>query len=209
MFFDSIEQILARLEQQPGWEKYRDYRQLLKCWHNTVSRNTAQHSRPLYITRQVLWVATSSAARAQELSFQRYSLLKKLNHQLPFTLKDIRFSTSQWHQTTEQDSIEQTLFSISSKQKSKINLTYSKVVDKRAKSNNQESQGTLSPAAKAKAAAERWLETVKQNSASFPSCPKCDAPTPIGEIERWNLCYLCVAQKWSQEYRPPTFPEPK
>ncbi len=209
MFFNSIEQILAQLEQQPGWEKYREYRQLLKCWHNTVSQNTAQHTRPLHITRQVLWVATSSAARAQELSFQRYTLLKKLNNQLPFALKDIRFSSSQWHQKSQQSNTEQTLFNISNKQKSKINLTAPKIVDKKVQNNSQKSPQKSSPVTQAKAAAESWLKTVKQNSSSFSACPNCGSPTPRGEIERWSLCYLCIAQKWSQEYRPPTFPESK
>ncbi len=84
MHFNSVEQILTQLEQQPGWEKFREYRQLLKYWDNTVNQQIGEHTRPLYITRQVLWVATSSAARAQELSFQRYSLLKRLNKQLTF-----------------------------------------------------------------------------------------------------------------------------
>ena len=81
----------------------REYRQLLKCWHNTVNQTTAQHTRPLHITLSVFWVATSSAARAQELTFQRYTLLKRLNQQLPFTIKDIRFTTSGWEQSPSQD----------------------------------------------------------------------------------------------------------
>ncbi|MGV2390306.1 MAG UNVERIFIED_CONTAM: DUF721 domain-containing protein [Microcystis novacekii LVE1205-3] len=41
--------------------------------------------------RGVLSVATSSAALAQELSLQRYSLLKRLNSQLETPLSNIRF----------------------------------------------------------------------------------------------------------------------
>ena len=208
MFFDSLEKILTKLEQQPGWEKYREYRQLLECWQKTVSPNIAKNTRPLHISRQIMWVATSSAARAQELSFQRYSLLTKLNHQLPYTLKDIRFSSSQWHQLTKQREPEKTLFEISNKYKSRINLTDDSL-NKQVQDNCQKSQRKSSSAIKARAAAESWLRTIKENSASFLSCPNCDSPTPIKEIERWNSCYLCVAQKWSQEYHPPTFPERK
>lgn len=209
MYFNSLEQILNQLEQQPGWEKFCEYRQLLKCWQNTVSSNTAQHTRPLYIERQILWVATSSAARAQELSFQRYSLLKKLDRQLPFALKDIRFSSSNWHQATELNCTQQTLFKISNQQKSKINLSNSQVGKKKLENNPGKLLQVTSPSKKAKAAAERLLHTIKQNSNAFIVCPNCNSPTPIEEIERWSLCYHCVAQKWSQEYRPPTFPESK
>ena len=117
LHFNSVEQILTQLEQQPGWEKFKEYRQLLKCWHSTVNQTTAEHTRPLYVARQVLWVAASNASRAQELSFQRYTLLKRLNKQLPFTLKDIRFSSSQWHQTQQPN---QPVIFNASKQKSKV-----------------------------------------------------------------------------------------
>lgn len=195
MYFNSVEQILTQLEKQPGWEKFRDYRQLLKCWHNTVNQNTAKHTRPLHITRQVLWVATSSAARAQELSFQRYTLLKRLNKQLPFTLKDIRFSSSQWHQKTYLDTNE-ILFSTSKPKSKKTTSNIGKQINSSRNTNS---------VTEAKIAAKRWLETISKSSSL--SCPNCGAFTPTGEIERWNCCYLCVAQKWSKEYRPPTFPE--
>ena len=200
MHFNSVEQILTQLEKQPGWEKFREYRQLLKCWHSTVNRTTAEHTRPLYIARQVLWVAASSASRAQELSFQRYTLLKRLNKQLPFTLKDIRFSSSQWHQT-QQPNTQSAVFNISERQKSQVNTS---------SPNNTSQTGdrpSVSASTTAKDAARRWLETLKQTSSSLLSCPNCHSPTPKEEIERWNLCHHCIAAKWSEEYRPPTFPE--
>ncbi len=205
LHFNSVEQILTQLEQQPGWEKFRDYRQLLKCWHNTVNQNTAKHTRPLYITRQVLWVATSSAARAQELSFQRYSLLKKLNNQLPFTLKDIRFTSSGWHQATHQENTKEILFKIPKQQKSKNIATEKDLVEEQLENELKQS----SPSTKAKIVAKRWLEKVNQSQSSWLSCPNCGSQTSSAEIERWNMCYLCIAQKWSREYRPASFPEIK
>ena len=204
MNFDSIEKILNQLAKQPGWSKFRDYQQLLKCWHSSVNQNTAQHTRPLYIARQVLWVATDSAARAQELSFQRYALLKRLNRQLPFTLKDIRFSSSGWHQKNYLLNSSEIFFKVS-QQQSEPKASEPKIVTKSIQNNIDSS----SPAEKAKLAAQSWLERVEQNSASWLSCPICNAPTSTREIDRWNSCYLCVSQKWSQEYRPPTFPESK
>ena len=199
LHFNSVEQILTQLSQQPGWEKFREYRQLLKCWNSTVNQTTAEHTRPLYIARQVLWVAASSATRAQELSFQRYTLLKRLNKQLPFTLKDIRFSSSQWHQTQQQK--KPIIFNASRQQKSKIdspNTTPQEL---------GKGQTSLSSTT-AKDAARRWLETLKQSSSTLLCCPNCHSHTPKEEIERWNLCHHCVAAKWSKKYRPP-IPETK
>ncbi len=207
MHFNSVEQILTQLEQQPGWEKFREYRQLLQCWERTVNQNIAQQTRPLYINRQVLYVATSSAARSQELSFQRYTLLKRLNKQLTFALKDIRFSSSQWHQKTNESEIKQSIFIISDRQKSTI------VPDLFASlplaNNHSNSINDLSPQDKAKNAAQRWIKTIEKKSFLALLCPNCNSTTPKAEIERWNLCYHCVAQKWSKEYRPPISPSIK
>lgn len=208
MHFNSVEQILTKLEQQPGWEKFKEYRQLLKCWDNAVNQETSKHTRPLYITRQVLWVAASSATRAQELSFQRYALLKRLNKQLPFTLKDIRFSSSGWHQKRYKPEQQVNLFKISNQAKSQVKSTVkSTVANSRTIYTEQETKGieTKSDPNQAKSAARRWLKTLEQVNSSLLTCPRCQALTPQGEIERWNSCHHCIAQKWSQEYRPATF----
>ena len=206
--FDSVEDILSWLEQQPGWEKFRDYRQLLECWQKTVSRQTATHTRPLQISRQVLWVATTSAAMAQELSFQRYTLLKKLNQQLPFALKDIRFSAGGWEQTEVSDRTigEPVLFRTSEYHKQP--KSKKKLIDLRKSEKILDNTSKRSASAsKAQTAAQKYLTAIRQNSSSLSVCPQCGCDTPPQEIERWNLCYLCIAQKWSKEYRLPSFPE--
>ena len=210
MHFNSVEQILAQLEQQPGWEKFRHHRQLLKVWHNTVSQNTAEHTRPLYVSRQVLWVSTNSAARAQELSFQRYALLKRLNQQLPFVLKDIRFSASGLDRVQDLAETKKILFTISQQnqsQENKNNLRNLAFGVNTSDNSSDEKQTSK----KAIAAARRWLKIAAQNNKDSPLllCSICNAPTPTGEIERWNCCYLCIAQKWSRKYKPPAFLDPK
>ena len=207
LHLNSVEQILQQLEQQPGWEKFREYRQLLKCWSNTVDRNTAKHTRPLYISRQVLWVATSSAARAQELSFQRYSLLKRLNRQLAFELRDLRFSSSQWHQSSY-DSSQPSLFQISDRQKSRTEVNRP-FVSQKLRDESQSSFDDRSSPAKAKSAVRQWLKTLQHRQQLSVACPICNAPTSQGELERWNSCYHCVAQKRFREYRPVPFSEPE
>ena len=221
LHFNSVDKILAQLENQPGWEKFREHRQLLQCWERVVSKQMAAQTRPLYITRQILYVATSSAARAQELSFQRYTLLKRLNKQLTFDLKEIRFSSSGWHQKIYQKEEQATLFTISDRHKLK-NTALPNTTLKKDKCQNEvdEVRGSpvvlrrglsdhLSPQDKAKEAAQRWLKMVEQRSLNTLPCPKCNSPTAKEELARWNLCHHCVAQQWSEKYRVPNFRKPE
>jgi predicted nucleic acid-binding Zn ribbon protein len=226
LHFDSVEQILSQLETQPGWEKLREYRQLLKCWSRVVNQQVALHTRPLCINRQILYVATSSSARAQELAFQRYTLLKRLNQQsdLAAEIKDIRFSSSQWHQESHSPLHQANLdiFTISDHQRrGKANLQQTgidpdsavalKQANETAKAGNLENNVSqaLPPSEQAKKAAQSWLNSVEQKLITTPTCSKCNSVTSQAELNRWNSCHHCAAQKWSEEYRPPTFSEPE
>ena len=215
MHFNSVEQVLNQLETQPGWEKFRQHRQLLKCWDRTVSPKIAQHTRPLYINRQIFYIATDSAARAQELSFQRYTLLKRINQQLTFEIRDLRFSSSQWHQNTYQQTDPEILFTIGDyatrtlcdRQKTKANHTASSKSLQKNKIEQKE-DNTASPQDRAKQAVLDWLKRKEQRTSVF-FCPRCEATTSKEELARWSLCHHCIAQQWLEEYRPPTFPKPK
>lgn len=203
LHFNSVEQILTQLESQPGWEKFHAYRQLLQCWERVVNQQMAQYTRPLYVNRQILYVATSSAARAQELSFQRYTLLKRLNQQLTTEIKDLHFSSSQWYQKTYLQET-QALFTISNRHKIIIPR-----VSAALKQDPEETKAdSLSAQERAKNAAQRWLKTIEQTKDTL-ACPKCNSQVSQAEINRWNLCHHCVAQKWSEEYCPPFFPQPE
>ncbi len=205
--FSSIEQILAQIQQQPGWEQYQQYCQLLECWQKTVTKTTSQYTRLLYIKRGVLWVATSSSARAQELSFQRYSLLKKLNSQLPFSLKDIRFSASQWNSAIEPNQQQDDAALVNKNKKYATNLNSQENI-RRSRLSNAETVNSKSLISKVnedpQAVVRRWIELVQTSSNSLKSCPQCASPTPEVELKRWNLCHHCIAKKWSIEYRYPT-----
>lgn len=208
MHFDSVDQILAQLERQPGWEKFREYRQLLKCWDKTVNQKIAQHTRPLYINRQVLYIATSSAARAQELSFQRYALLKRLNKQLAFDLKDLRFSSSQWQQQIYQPKIQSGSFIFRKSQKYRVDPNPSFSLQPTDGTTNDKTN-CISDQDQAKNAAQRWLKNIERRSLLNVFCPECNCSTSNEELARWNSCYHCIAQKWSEEYRFPNVPETK
>lgn len=183
MSFNSLDRIIALLEQQPGWEQYQQYRQVVDCWQQVIDQKLAQHTRPLYISRQILWVAISSYSLAQELSLQRFYLLKKLNHQLSFVLKDIRFSPQHWYQSKNSASN-----STQSSHPSQIEIsqTENKIVNS-------------APAKDLNTAVQRWQKILQERSQNLPTCPQCGCPTPLGELERWQLCCHCISQKWATE----------
>lgn len=210
VFFNSLAKILTQIEQQPEWTAYRQYRQLLECWGKIVAPTTAKHTKPIYINRQILWVATSSAARAQELSFQRYGLLKKLNAQLPFTLKDIRFSSSQWQSVTSLQQTDNKLIKVTDNKNPKIKVSYAQKsansvkIGKSSANHEQLTSSKLSSPQDASTAVKNWWQLRQKQTRSLPLCPQCQVPTPLTELNRWNLCHHCVAKKWSTEYRPST-----
>ena len=188
MFFASLEEILAQIEQQPGWEKYQEYCQVLECWQKIVNKQIAEHTRPLYITRQIFWVATVSSVWAQELSLQRYSLLGKLNNQLPFLLKDIRFSPIQGQQVYNDSTSAQTLNNQHRSHPSQIKVNKSEI-----------SLNNLSSPDDPREIVKHWLTALQKRSPNLFICPQCQSLTPEGELKRWNLCCHCVAQKWAEK----------
>jgi predicted nucleic acid-binding Zn ribbon protein len=220
--FSSIGQVLAKIQQQPGWEQYQQYCQLLECWEKTVTENTARFARPLYLKREVLWVATSNSARAQELTFQRYSLLKKLNSELPFSLKDIRFSTSGWKSRIEpiqsKDAVAMVrarpyhsrvgfVSPVPNHHQDATNFNDSTDFERSPEVNFEaiDSQSLIARVHRdPQAIVRRWIELAKTKNNQLQSCPECGVSTPEAELKRWNLCHHCIAKKWSTKYRPPT-----
>jgi predicted nucleic acid-binding Zn ribbon protein len=180
MSFDSLDRILEALEKQPGWEAHRQYRHLLQCWETVVAPKTLKQTRPLYVSRDVLFVATASAVWAQNLSLQRYSLLKKLNVLLPKPLVDIRFSSAQWYNVkpaASQATQEEHPGAIASGPSLPL------------------PNKNLTP----QEAFQRWAEVIKARSQYLPVCPCCQCPTPPGELERWTVCSHCASKQWSSQ----------
>lgn len=180
MFFDSLKSVLNNVIQQPEWEKYREYSQIIDCWQQVVNSQILKHTKPLYQERGILYVATSSAVWAQELSLQRFSLLKKLNLCLNSPLKDIRFSPASWHNQVKQEN---------------IIIPSQEIKQQQLKKENQ-------PQVDANTAVQNWLNQIKNNSQNLTTCPQCQSFTPQAELSRWGVCRYCIAQKWHNEYRP-------
>ena len=188
MSFNSISKLLEALEKPPGWEQQRQYRRLVQLWQGIVGEKIVPHTRPLYISRQVLWVATSSSVIAQELSLKRYSLLKKLNDRLSDPLVDVRFSPARWHDRN-------------TRKADGLNLCASNerehpsqwAIDEELSSSKHLPEGN-----DPKTAFARWAKFIQDRSHSLSVCPVCQSPTPKGELQRWDMCAYCVSNQWAQ-----------
>ncbi|MGB3205619.1 MAG: DciA family protein [Crinalium sp.] len=185
MSFESINNILGALENQAEFQKITLFRRLLRCWASVVGTAAISHTRPISISRDVLFVATSSSAWSNNLSLQRYRLLKQLNAQLHIRLIDIRFSTAQWQDVVGQGNYED------EREKSLISQHPSWVGDVVSLQGEIEQPKVTD----AYTAFENWAKRVKERSHQLPLCPQCQCPTPTGELQRWGVCSLCTSKQ--------------
>lgn len=195
MFSNSLKKILQQISQKPEWEQYRQYCEVQEHWQKIASRKIAQNTQPKFISRQILWIATSSSVWAQELSLQRYSILKKLNPKLTFTLTDIKFSPADWNKLSQDYGSEPI-----GKKETKIKQLKSTNKDLNQAKELENNHITNDPAV----ALQEWLEKIqlKANSPTLPHslCPQCNSLTPLQELERWQVCCHCISNKWLAEY---------
>lgn len=181
MSFQGLDQIFRVLTKQPEWESYRQYCHLVEIWQRVLADNrVSSQTKPLYVARQVLWVATSSSVWAQHLTMQRYQLLKDLNALLPEPLTDIRFSSARWYNAQAQGEANTTSLG------QDVHPSYIGYLPERPGTNSSSVNGFLA-----------WLDQRHWYSQHLPPCPQCQAPTPVGEIARWGVCALCAAGSFS------------
>ncbi|MBN3876798.1 MULTISPECIES: DUF721 domain-containing protein [unclassified Nostoc] len=182
MSLKSINDVLRILEKQAKWQE-QPFQHLLKCWAEVVGPVVAANTRPLSIQRDVLSVATSSAAWAQNLTFGRTSLLLKLNKKLPTPLVDIRFSTAGWQNPSAERKQQQTV---------SPHEHPSYIGDEINRPN-------ATPTKDVNAAFGHWTKIVRSRSHGLPLCPQCQSPTPPGELQRWEVCSVCAAKQFSKQ----------
>ncbi|MUH00182.1 DUF721 domain-containing protein [Scytonema sp. UIC 10036] len=184
MSLKSINNILSVLETQSKWQE-QPFPQLLKHWSEIVGAAVAAHTQPVSVQRDVLRVATSSAAWAQNLTFERKRLLLKLNDKLSLSLVDIHFSTAGWQRPKEKLAKEQ----ISARE----HPSYVGGADSPCK--------LTAPAFDANATFQHWAKRVQARSHSLPLCPACHSPTPLGELQRWQVCSICAAKQFDSRFQ--------
>ena len=184
MDFQSLNQILDYLQIMERSPQQQQFLKLMEYWEQVLGVMATQ-TKPLYIDRGVLYVATSSAALSQELSFRVPQLLDKLNHLLPKPLENIRFSAAHWHKIhshksrqTEKNDWLQHPSMIPQPQKPTLEDSTDK---------NQSPQATF----------QNWAKAIDTRFQDLPLCPQCQCPTPPGEIQRWSVCAICATKQWS------------
>ncbi|MEB3178405.1 MAG: DciA family protein [Nostocaceae cyanobacterium] len=181
MSLKSLNDILEALEAQAKWQE-QPFPHVLRCWSEVVGAKIADHTRPLSIQRQILWVATKSAAWSQNLTFERQRLLRELNARLPSPLVDIRFSCAGWHRPQEVAQPPKPL------NRQRHHPSY--LADKLS----------LPPDAPlldgdVNTTFQRWAKVTQTRSRFLPLCPQCQCPTPPGELQRWDVCAVCAAKQ--------------
>ena len=187
MSLKSLHHVLGALQSQEGWRSRQQLQQLLACWFEVVGPAVAAQTRPISIQRQVLNVAASSSAWANNLTFERQRILEKLSAHLPYSLSDIRFSTAQWQPYRGSSPLEAAseASAIWQKHPSRVPDPFA-AARARAKSEQQDADSAF----------RHWAEVVQGRSQHLPLCPHCDCPTPEGELKRWSVCSLCVTKSW-------------
>jgi predicted nucleic acid-binding Zn ribbon protein len=105
MSWSSIDQVITNITQQPAWDAYRTWQEILDAWPQVLeslqipNQTTADLATQIYPHKRsgdVLQVATNNAALADLCTWQRRSILKILNTTLTQPLTEIRFSSGRW-----------------------------------------------------------------------------------------------------------------
>ncbi|HEY9837321.1 MAG TPA: DciA family protein [Vampirovibrionales bacterium] len=185
MAFNSLDHLLGALAAQTLGQQQREYQQLLEAWAIAVGPKINQYTRPLTVERGVLRVATSSAAWAQNLMFERRRILQRLNVGRSEVIADIRFSPKDWVKSDMKcpDLADQEI--LWQDHPSRLaELSADAGIPKGSEVKN------------AQGAFDRWAAGVQARSLGLPLCPHCGCPTPPGELARWEVCALCAPKQW-------------
>ncbi|KPQ35935.1 MAG: Zn-ribbon-containing protein [Phormidesmis priestleyi Ana] len=200
MALEGLKSLIKGLEDQESWKAQKQFRLVLLHWPKSVGFAVARVTRPVGIQRGSLYVATATATWAQTLSYERLTILHKLNRYQRLPLKGIRFSTAQWtHRNSTSDPNKppennSDLPSMSPGQ-----------------DNNPQAKGRLanhpsyigdiphlpkSAVATPEKAFEQWASMMQKMQTHQALCPRCRCHCPQGELKRWAICALCAAKQW-------------
>lgn len=177
MTLEGLNGLIKGLESQESWQAQKQFRLVLQHWPKSVGFAVARKTRPIAIQRGTLYVATATAAWANTLAYERLNILQKLNRYQHKPLKNIRFSTAQWAEST--DTARPTQAKVQ-------HPSYVGEVPHLPK---------IAPQTPSEAF-QRWAKAVQQIQLSQALCPQCQCRCPQGEIDRWGACALCTTKHW-------------
>jgi predicted nucleic acid-binding Zn ribbon protein len=189
MALEGLDGLIKGLEQQESWQVQKQFRLVLLHWPKSVGFAVARITRPIGIQRGTLYVATSTAAWAQTLSYERFNILNKLNRYQKQPLKGMRFSTAQWAQTTPASQAK----SLSENPAAQGRLAHHPSYIGHIPSLPSLPVGI---AQTPKESFQRWANTMQQMQLNQALCPRCQCHCPQGELDRWACCALCATKRW-------------
>ncbi len=193
MALQPLNRVLGNLEGQYKRQDAQRLAQVQGCWSEVVGNVVAVQTRPYNCQQGILKVATSSAAWAQNLVFERQRILEKLNKNLPFLISDIRFSTAHWHEQPTSAS-----FPGDEQQTALWQGHPSRLLDNSSghQENQQQNPESVEVQVDPLVAFQAWANAMRSRSKNLPLCPQCHCPTPSGELARWQQCAVCAAKHW-------------
>ena len=185
MSFKSLDHVLGQLGDRYRTHGQQHSQRLLRAWVEAVGPVVAGQTRPLSIYNDVLRVATSSSAWAQNLVFERQRILTKLNVILSMSLVDIRFSSAQWQEQPRSELTASLQAQLWQQHPSRLTEGAPVIGIQRPESLTDPIQ-----------AFKHWGNLMRSRTQNMPFCPQCQCPTPPGELKRWAVCSLCAAKQW-------------
>lgn len=187
MTFDSLNAVLRGVGEPSQFLSQRSaqFQQVLHHWPSIVGADLALHTRPHRLDRQVLKVATSSAVWAQNLQFERHRLRVKILERVNLDLKEIQFSTAYWQMPSSSE------LSLASAQEQQAWHNHPSRVSALPGLSGLDSPSGRSLGDQFSA----WARACQLRDRSLPRCPRCQSPTPPGELNRWKMCSFCMGQQ--------------
>lgn len=182
MSFKPLNYVLGALQKQKAWQEQQRFQHLLQSWAEAVGPVVSAQTRPIAISnRNILRISTSSSVWAQNLAFERHRILEKLNPKLIRPLVDIQFSTRHWHNSPGRH------HSLKVRQPWHDHPSQISGVLSRPEQMSSKDSST---------AFQHWSSIIQSRSRQLVHCPKCQCPTPPGELKRWSVCAICATQQW-------------
>lgn len=184
-----MEGLIKGLESQESWQVQRQFRLVLMHWPKTVGFAVARKTRPISIQRGILYVSTATASWAQTLSYERMTILRKLNRYQRSPLTAIRFSAAQW---TQNNAIASKAASSSDAALSRLSQHPSYIGEVPHLSGAESAEPVKTP----QAAFQRWATALQDMQKVQAVCPLCRCHCPQGELDRWARCGHCAVKQW-------------
>ncbi|NEQ53941.1 MAG: DUF721 domain-containing protein [Leptolyngbya sp. SIO3F4] len=182
MGLSGLQSLITDIQAQPGWQRRRQFSQVVDYWPKAVGYIVARQTKPDSIQRHVLYVTVANASWVQTLTLERRRILHKLNRLLTTPLDDIRFSSARWHSRPVR---------ISQPENDWVKAHPSYLGEPQPAEIPQQEQTKTPEEAYAK-----WVVLKKNQQKLQETCPECECACPPGEIARWGMCAPCIVKTW-------------